>query len=108
MGMMIYLRFTPRTRVFGLDQISFYPVNQYGRIKAVEATYFEGDFNSTELDLHFEGPLPSPPVTPDLPRVGDPMIPQLPKIALGAGGLLLVTGLSMMMIRDRLPARGTQ
>ena len=66
-----------------------------------------GGFNSAELDLHFEGPLPSPPVAPDLPRVGDPIIPQLPKIVLGAGGLQLVAGLSMMMIRGRLPARGT-
>ena len=77
-------------------------------LKRLRPLILRGDFNSTELDLHFEGPLPSPPVTPDLPRVGDPMIPQLPKIALGAGGLLLVAGLSMMMIRGRLPARGTQ
>ena len=92
MGMISYLRFTQRTRICGLGQTSFYLVNHYGRVKSGETTYVEGGFNSAELDLHVEGPLPSPPVAPDLPRVGDPIIPQLPKIVLGAGGLLLVSG----------------
>ena len=89
-------------------QISFYLVNQYGRIKAAETTYFEGGFNAANLDLHFEGPLPSPPVAPNLPRVGDPIVPQLPMVALGTGALLLLAGLLLLLIRGRMPERGIQ
>ena len=86
--------------------ISFYLLNQYGRIRAAEITYFEGGFNALNLDLHFEGPLPSPPVAPDLPLVGDPMIPRLPKVALGMGILLLVAGLLLLLVRGRRAAPG--
>ena len=92
MGIMICWPFTPKTRISGSDQISFYLANQYGRIKGVEATYFEWSFNAVELDLHFEGALALRPVAPDLPRMGDPIIRQLPKIAPGGGWLLLVSG----------------
>jgi hypothetical protein len=88
--------------------ISFYLLNQHGRIKAAEITYFEGGFNAVDLDLHFEGPLPSPPVAPDLPRVGDPLVPQLPRVALGMGSLLLAAGLLLMLIRGTSATRGTQ
>lgn len=89
-------------------QISFYLVNEYGRIKAAETTYFEGGFNAAKLDLHFEGPMPLPPVAPDLPQVGDPIVPQLPKVALGTGALLLMAGLLLLLKRGRMPARGIQ
>ena len=105
---MVYWLFTPRTQSSRRRPDQLLLGKPYGRIKAVETTYVERGFNAAGLDLHFEGSLPLPPVAPDLPGVGDPIIPQLPKIALGAGGLLLVSGLSMMMIRGRLPARGTQ
>lgn len=88
--------------------ISFYLLNQYGRIQAVETTYFEGGFNAVDLDLHFEGPLPSPPVAPDLPLVGDPIVPQLPKAALGTGLTLLLAGVVMMLLRGRTAASGIQ
>ena len=96
----------PEDRSLRGRPISFYLLNQHGRIKAAEITYFEGGFNAVNLDLHFEGPLPSPPVAPDLPVVGDPMVPQLPKVALGMGILLLVAGLLLLVVRGRRAAPG--
>jgi hypothetical protein len=95
----------PEDRSLRGRPISFYLLNQYGRIKAAEITYFEGGFNAVDLDLHFEGPLPSPPVAPDLPPVGDPLLPQLPRAALGLGSLLLLAGLLMVLIRGRMLVR---
>jgi len=81
--------------------ISFYLMNQHGRIKATEIAYFEGGFNAVDLDLSFEGPLPLPPVAPELPPVGDPIVPHIPMAALGLGLLSLVAGLVLLVIRGK-------
>ena len=51
--------------------ISFYLVNQFGRIAAIETRRFEGDFNIYPLDLTFTDPLPLftplPTASPPIP-----------------------------------------
>ena len=60
--------------------VSFYLVNQYGRIKAVETADFVGIFDFYTLDLTFNQPLPVPTPTPTVTP-----IPTITPTALIAG-----------------------
>jgi hypothetical protein len=78
-------------RLKGRD-LTFYLVNQYGRIKAAETRIFEGAYNISNIDLHFNDPLPLPPAPPTLPQVGDTFIPHLPKVLLALGATSMAGG----------------
>jgi hypothetical protein len=83
-------------RLKGRD-ITFYLVNQYGRIKAAETRVFEGAYNISSIDLHFSDPLPLPPAPPTLPEVGDPFMPQLPKALLALGATSMLGGVFLLV-----------
>ncbi len=87
-------------RMKGRD-ITFYIVNQYGRIKADEVQVFEGAYHINSLDLHFTDPLPLPPAPPALPQVGDPYLPYLPYLLFLGGLTSLSGGLLLGLLRAR-------
>ena len=68
-----------------------YLLNDYGRVRANETVAFSGGFKTHQLDLTFEKALPVPPDLPDLPAVGDEVIPLLP-------GYAIVFGISAIML----------
>ncbi|MBM3941912.1 MAG: hypothetical protein FJ316_03115 [SAR202 cluster bacterium] len=90
---------SPKDEALVGHPISFFLQNQYGRIKAREAPIFEGALNLRNVTLNFKDPLPSPPPPPDLPQVGDSIIPVLPKIAAGLGLLLVAAGLGLLGVQ---------
>jgi hypothetical protein len=87
-------------RLKGRD-ITFYIVNQYGRIQADQVLVFEGAYHINSLDLSFRDPLPLPPAPPALPRVGDPYLPYLPYLLFLGGISSLSAGLLLVLLRAR-------
>ena len=93
--------------------ITFYLVNNFGRIQAVETRPYIGIFDFYVQDLTFvdDMPVPQPAVRPDptprptptasLPVAGDPSVAQLPKIALMAGAVAVVLGGGLMFVARR-------
>ena len=93
--------------------ISFYLVNQYGRIKAVETINFVGVFDFYTLDLTFNQPLPVPAPTPtvtpiptvtptaSLPIPGDPSLTAIPRLALIIGAVTVVGGAGLILLARR-------
>ncbi len=90
--------------------ITFYLVNEFGRIRAVESRPYIGVFDFYVQDLTFVDPLPMAPVpdptprptpTASLPVAGDPSVAQLPKIALMAGGAAVMVGAALLLATRR-------
>ena len=93
--------------------VSFYLVNQFGRIKAQETTAFIGVFDFYVADLIFNDPLPTPTpvptVTPTmqptptaiLPVPGDPAITAIPRLALIVGAAAVAAGAGMILLARR-------
>ena len=93
--------------------VSFYLVNQYGRIKAVETTSFVGVFDFYFLDLTFNQPLPVPTPRPtatslptltptaSLPAPGDRSITAIPRLALIIGTATVVGGAGLIVLARR-------
>ena len=93
--------------------VTFYLVNEYGRIKAVETWTFVGVFDFYTLDLTFTGPLPAPTPTPtlvptptvtptaSLPVPGDPRVAAMPKLALIIGAIAVVGGTALLLVARR-------
>ncbi len=67
-----------------------YLLNDYGRVRANETVTFSGGFKTHKVDLSFDESLPVPPDLPDLPAVGDDVVPILPKYAIifGIGAIV--------------------
>ena len=93
--------------------ITFYLVNEYGRIRAVEMRPYIGVFDFYVQDLTFVDPLPLAPVpdptprptpTASLPVAGDPAVARLPKIALMAGAAAVLVGASLLLVSRRIVA----
>ncbi len=57
-GNYVALRLNPDDEALVGRLISFYLVNEFGRISASETPRFEGDFNIYDLDLTFTDPIP--------------------------------------------------
>lgn len=95
--------------------ITFYLVNEFGRIKALEERPYIGVFDFYVQDLTFDTPLPLPSPTPSpmptpaptptasLPIAGDPSVTQLPKIALLTGSIAVVVG-ALLLVAARWEA----
>jgi len=89
--------------------ITFYLVNDFGRIRAVESRPYIGVFDFYVQDLTFVDPMPSPQPTPQpnstprptptasLPVAGDPAVAQLPKMALVAGSIAVLLGSGLLV-----------
>ncbi len=98
--------------LIGLN-VSFYLVNDFGRIRAQETTAFIGVFNFYIVDLTFSDPLPAPTpfptVTPTtqptptdiLPVPGDPAITAIPRLALIIGAAAVAAGAGMILLARR-------
>ena len=96
--------------------ITFYLVNEFGRIRAVETRPYIGVFDFYVQDLTFVEPMPVPPLTPaptptprptptaSLPIAGDPALARLPKIALMAGAAAVVLGAGLLFASRRQEA----
>ncbi len=67
-----------------------YLSNDYGRVRANETVTFSGGFKAHKVDLTFNDSLPIPPDLPDLPAVGDELVPLLPKYAIVLGISVIV------------------
>ncbi len=93
--------------------VSFYLVNDFGRVKAEETTDFVGVFDFYVADLTFTQPLPVPTpiptVTPTmqptptaiLPVPGDPAITAIPRLALIVGAVAVAAGAGMILLARR-------
>jgi hypothetical protein len=108
--------------------ITFYLVNEFGRIRAAETRPYIGVFDYYVQDLTFAEPMPVPPPTPaptptprptptlrptptprptptaSLPIAGDPALARLPKIALMAGAAAVVLGAGLLLASRRQEA----
>ena len=99
--------------------ITFYLINEYGRIPAVETRPYIGVFDFYVQDLTFVDPLPLAPVpdatpsptptprptpTASLPVAGDPAVARLPKITLMAGAAAVLVGASLLLVSRRIGA----
>ena len=112
-GVFDQLEVNPKNEILVGHVITFYLVNEFGRIQANEKRPYIGVFDFYFQDLTFEGPLPQPAPTPvptptapaaptaptavptpmaSLPIAGDPSVTKLPKIALATGGIALAFG----------------
>lgn len=100
-GAFSLLEVNPADRFLRGRQITFYLVNQHGRIKATETTIFEGAYAIIKLNLSFDQPLPTPLPPPALPRVGDPVVASLPKLALAAGSGAIAVGALLILLGRR-------
>ena len=112
--------------------ITFYLVNEFGRIRAAETRPYIGVFDFYVQDLTFVEAMPMPPPTPaptpkptptpmppptpmptptprptptaSLPIAGDPALARLPKIALMAGAAAVVLGAGLLLASRRQEA----
>ncbi len=64
--------------------------NDYGGVRENETVTFSGGFKAHKVDLTFNDSLPIPPDLPDLPAVGDELVPLLPKYAIVLGISVIV------------------
>ena len=88
-------------------QISFYLVNDFGRIRASETVTFLGAAEMHTADLTFSQamavPTPLPTLTPTvaLPSPGDPVVTVIPRIALMAGSGAVAVGVFLLYLARR-------
>ena len=108
------------------DTVTFYIVNDYGRVAAAETSTYEGRLVNKSINLTFVGPLPTPPPTPTppppptpvptptplptapvtLPIPGEPLVPQLANVLMYGGIAVLVLGVaSLIWARRRAQQR---
>lgn len=101
--------------------ITFYLVNRWGRIRAVETVNYDGLFGicggqvgaCRTLDLSFADPVPAPTPTPtstpiptvtptaSLPVPGDPGVTAIPKLALAVGAAAAAAGILLLLLVRR-------
>ena len=109
-GVFDQLEVNPKNEILVGHAITFYLVNEFGRIQSNEKRPYIGVFDFYSQNLTFEGPLPEPAPTPvptptpsaaptavptpiaSLPIAGDPSVTNVPKIALATGGIAVVFG----------------
>ena len=107
------LEVNPKSEGLVGHTISFYLVNRFGRIKALEERPYIGVFDYYVQDLTFDEPMPAPIPTPtpaptavptptaSLPIAGDPAVTIIPKVALILGISGLVVGGALVVVARR-------
>ena len=101
------LKVGPEDRSLVGHTISFFLVNQFGRIRAAETVDFKGVVEMYSLDLTFADPIPVPTPTPtvtptaSLPVPGDPNLTKVPKLALFVGGAAVAGGIFLLLVVRR-------
>ena len=108
-----HLKVNPSEEALVGHPLSFYLVNEFGRIKAQETTVFFGVFDFFVADLTFNDPMPMPTpiptVTPTmqptptaiLPVPGDPAITAIPRLALIVGAAAVAAGAGLILLTRR-------
>jgi hypothetical protein len=110
------LEVNPKRKELVGHPITFYLVNDFGKIASVEVRPYIGVFDFYVQDLSFTdsmphpSPLPSPTLLPEptpeptptasLPIAGDPAVTILPKIILASGGIAVLFG-SVLLFASR-------
>ena len=109
------LTVAPQDRALLGGTITFYLVNEFGRIRAAETPVFEASKSFITLTLTFSDPTPTAkptptpaPAPPALPMVGDSVVPLIPKVALGLGGTLTMSGALLLLLVYYSPQRRTE
>lgn len=112
-GTFAQLEVNPTSELLVGHTITFYLVNEFGSIRAVESRPYIGVFDFYVQDLTFLDPMPVPDPTPlpeptprstptaSLPVAGDPSVARLPKIALMAGAAAVVLGAGLLLAARR-------
>ena len=107
------LEVNPKSEGLVGHTISFYLVNRFGRIKALEERPYIGVFDFYEQNLTFNEPMPAPSPTPtpaptpvptptaSLPIAGDPVVTILPKFAVILGICGVVLGGVLLLVARR-------
>ena len=107
------LEVNPKSEGLVGHTISFYLVNRFGRIKALEERPYIGVFDFYEQNLTFNEPMPAPSPTPtpaptpvptptaSLPIAGDPAVTILPKFAVILGIFGVVLGGVLLLVARR-------
>ncbi len=107
------LEVNPRKENFVGHTITFYLLNSFGRIKALEERPYIGVFDFYVQNLTFEDPMPAPSPTPvpdptlmptptaSLPIAGDPTVTILPKFAVILGICGVVSGGALLLVARR-------
>ena len=125
------LEVNPDNEDFIGHRITFYLVNDYGRIRALETRPYIGVFDFYVQHLTFVDPLPRAPLpaptptsipiptptptqtpeptpeptpTASLPVAGDPAVARLPKVAVMIGAAALLVGASLLLASRRIGA----
>ena len=93
--------------------VSFFLINEFGRIKAAETRGFVGVFDFYTVNLTFNDPLPVPTPTPTvtpiptltptavLPVPGDPGVTAIPRLALIIGAASVAAGAGLILLARR-------
>ena len=93
--------------------VSFYLINEFGRIKAAKTRGFVGVFDFYTVNLTFNDPLPVPTPTPTvtpiptltptavLPVPGDPGVTAIPRLALIIGAASVAAGAGLILLARR-------
>ena len=99
--------------------VTFYLVNEFGRIQAADSRVFVGVYNFYLQDLNFPQGMPVPTPTPTLsptptltpmptltptaalPVTGDPTVTMIPKLALWIGAGAVVGGAALLLVARR-------
>jgi hypothetical protein len=100
--------------------VTFYLVNEFGRVRAAETKRFEGGFNLYIVDLNFNEslptfaptppPTPTPPppppptptpIAPALPVTGDTVVTTIPKLVLISGVVTFLGGILLLLLARR-------
>jgi len=112
-GKYAFLEVNPTDQAFIGRTVSFYLVNEFGRIKAAETRRFVGIFYFYTMDLTFKDPLPMPTPMPTatpvptltptavLPVPGDPGLTAIPRMALIIGAAAVAVGAGLMLLARR-------
>ena len=101
------LRVDPADKRLVGHTVTFYLVNEYGRIRAAETADFKGVLQIQALDLRFADPMPKPTPTPtvtptaSLPVPGDPGVTTIPKLALAVGAAAAAAGILLLLVVRR-------
>ena len=100
-GKYTFLEVNPSDEALIGRTVSFYLVNEFGRIMAEETRGFVGIFDFYAMDLTFKDPLPTPAPTPTATPVPTLTPTAVPRMALIIGAASVAVGAGLMLLARR-------
>ena len=112
-GEFSFLEVNPSDEILIGRLVSFYLVNEFGRIMAAETRGFVGVFDFYTVNLTFKDPMPVPTPTPTitpiptltptavLPVPGDRGVTAIPRLALIVGAAAVAAGAGLILLARR-------